>query len=129
MNGATISSNPRWMTVVGWILTVLPCLVLAMSAYMKLSKNPKAVEGFASYTTPNSLTIVVSLEIAFVLIYLFPRTAVLGATLLTAYLGGATETHLRIAEPLFIPIALGVSVWLGLFFRDARIRALTPWVK
>lgn len=130
MSGTTGSSgNPKWMTIVGWILSVLPCLLLFFSAYMKLSKNPQAVEGFAAFKTPNSLMIVGVLEVAFTLLYLFPRTAVLGATLLTAYLGGATETHLRIGEPLLIPIAVGVALWLGLFFRDARVRALTPWVK
>ncbi len=123
------SGNPKWMTIVGWIASVLPCLLLAMSAYMKLSKNPQAVEGFAEFKTPNSLMIVGVLEVTFTLIYLFPRTAVLGATLLTAYLGGATETHLRLGMPLYIPILVGVAVWLGLFFRDARVRVLTPWMK
>jgi hypothetical protein len=55
-----------------------------------------------------------------------PRTSVLGAILLTGYLGGATATHLRIGEPFFAPILLGVMVWGGLFFRDARLRALLP---
>jgi hypothetical protein len=55
-----------------------------------------------------------------------PRTAVLGAILLTGYLGGATATHLRIGEPFFAPIVLGVMVWGGLFFRDASLRALLP---
>ena len=123
------STNPRWMTVLGWVISVLPCLLLLFSAYMKLSRNPQAVEGFAEFKTPNSLMIVGVLEVAFTLVYLFPRTSVLGATLLTAYLGGATETHLRLGLPLFIPILVGVALWLGLFFRDGRVRALTPWVK
>jgi hypothetical protein len=55
-----------------------------------------------------------------------PRTSVLGAILLTGYLGGATAIHLRIGEPFFAPIVLGVMVWGGLFFRDARLRALLP---
>ena len=129
MNGPTVSSNPKWMTIVGWVLSVLPCLLLFFSAYMKLSQNPEAVKGFAEFKTNNSLMIVGVLEIAFTLIYLFPRTAVLGATLLTAYLGGATETHLRLGISLHIPILVAVALWLGLFFRDARVRALTPWMK
>src|SRR5207245_10593611 len=55
-----------------------------------------------------------------------PRTSVLGAILLTAYLGGATATHVRIGEPFFMPILLGVLVWGGLFLRDERLRALLP---
>ena len=59
-------------------------------------------------------------------LYVVPRTSVLGAILLTAYLGGATATHVRIGEPFFMPILLGVLVWGGLFLRDERLRALLP---
>jgi DoxX-like family len=55
-----------------------------------------------------------------------PRTAVLGAILLTGYLGGAIATHVRIGEPFYIQFGLGVLVWLGLYLRDARLRALLP---
>src|SRR5260370_37759017 len=62
------------------------------------------------------------------LLYLFPPTAVLGAILLTGYLGGAVATHVRIGDPPFyIPIIIGVLVWFGLFFRDERLRAVLPW--
>jgi hypothetical protein len=123
------AANPKWMTLTGWVLSVLPCLLLVFSAYMKLSANQQAVDGFAEYKTANSLMIVGVLEVAFTLVYLFPRTAVLGATLLTAYLGGATETHLRYGISMHIPILCGVAVWLGLYFRDPRVRALTPWMR
>lgn len=59
------------------------------------------------------------------LIYAFPRTAILGAILLTGYLGGATATHVRVSEPFFFPILVAVA-WGGIFLRDARLRALIP---
>ena len=67
-----------------------------------------------------------SLEIACAVVYAIPRTAVLGAILITGYLGGAVATHLRIGDPFFGPIIPGVLVWVGLYFRDARLRALLP---
>jgi hypothetical protein len=66
-------------------------------------------------------------EVACTIIYLIPRTAVLGAILLTGYFGGATATHVRVGDPSFVgPVVLGVLVWLGLFLRDDRLRALIP---
>jgi hypothetical protein len=59
-------------------------------------------------------------------VYAIPRTAVLGAILMTGYLGGATATHARVGEPFYLPIIVGIVVWLGLFLRDARLRALIP---
>lgn len=60
------------------------------------------------------------------LIYAFPRTAILGAILLTGYLGGATATHVRVSEPFFIPIVVAVLAWVGIFLRDERLRSLIP---
>jgi hypothetical protein len=59
-------------------------------------------------------------------VHLIPRSSVLGAILLTGYLGGATATHLRIGEPFYMPILLGLLVWGGLFLRDDRLRSLLP---
>lgn len=63
------------------------------------------------------------------ILYLIPRTAVLGAIVLTAYLGGATATHVRVGEPFIFPILIGVLVWAGLFLRNARLRALIPIIQ
>ena len=59
-------------------------------------------------------------------LYAIPRTSILGAILLTGYLGGATATHVRISDPFLMPVVLGVLVWGGLFLRDGRLRALIP---
>jgi hypothetical protein len=66
-------------------------------------------------------------ELCCVLLYLIPQTAVLGAILLTGYLGGATATHVRVDEAYFMPVVVGILVWLGLYLRDPRLRALVPW--
>lgn len=66
------------------------------------------------------------LEIVCTVTYAVPRTAMLGAILLTGYLGGATATHVRIGDSFISPVILGVLVWGGLFLRDPRLRALIP---
>jgi hypothetical protein len=66
------------------------------------------------------------LEISCVAIYLIPATSVLGAILLTGYIGGAILAHLRIGEPIFMQIALGGCVWLGLYLRENRLKQLIP---
>jgi hypothetical protein len=118
------------MVWAGRVLSALPVLLLLFSAAMKLMRVPAAVEGFAKYGYPAGAVLGLGVvELACTLLYVFPGTAVLGAILLTGYLGGATATHLRAGEAYFMPIVLGVVLWLGLFLRDARLRALLPWRK
>ena len=112
----------------GWVITVLPVLMLAMSAYAKFAQIPQAVEGLEKFGYKLDLLLPLGIvEVVCALIYLFPRTAVLGAILLTGYLGGATATHVRVYDPFHMPIILGVMVWLGIYLRDARLRAIVPW--
>jgi hypothetical protein len=66
------------------------------------------------------------LEISCVVIYLIPATSVLGAILLTGYIGGAICTHLRVGDPFFLQIAIGIFVWLGLYLRESRLQELIP---
>jgi hypothetical protein len=77
---------------------------------------------------PESLLFLLGvLEFLSCVVYLIPRTAVLGAILMTGYLGGATASNLRIGDPSYIlTVTLGVFVWAGLFFRDSGVRALIP---
>jgi len=119
-----VSKKTLWA---GYIMSAPPVLMLLMSAVMKLIKPPPVVEGFAHLGLPESLALGLGiLEIACAVIYVIPRTAVLGAILLTGYLGGATVTHLRVGDPFFAPVIVGVLVWGGLFLRDDRLRALIP---
>ena len=68
-------------------------------------------------------------ELLCVVVYLIPRTSVLGAILMTGYFGGAVATHVRVSDNFAIPLVLGVFVWVGLFLRDARLRELLPLEK
>jgi hypothetical protein len=113
----------------GWILSILPSLLLLLSGTMKLVKSPTVVEGFEHFGYPEHLALTIGIvEVGCTLVYLIPRTAVLGAILLTGYLGGAIATHARLAERDFlVPLVLGVLVWGGLYLRDARVRALIPF--
>ena len=115
------------MVWAGYIMSALPVLMLLFSAWMKLLKLPAAAEGFAHLGYPEYVTLPLGLvELTSIVLYVIPRTSVLGAILLTGYLGGATATHLRVGEPFFVAIVLGMLVWGGLYMRDERLRALIP---
>ena len=121
---APVSKKMLWA---GTIMSALPVLMLLFSGVMKLMKPASVVEGFARLGYPESLAVGIGiLEIVCTVVYLIPRSSILGAILLTAYLGGATATHVRIGEPFYMPIVLAVLVWGGLFLRDDRLRALIP---
>src|SRR5262245_30891073 len=123
-NTASVSRRMFWA---GWIISILPVLMLLMSGIMKFLKPPEVVEGFVHLGWPERLSLGLGIvELVSAAIYLIPNTAVFGAILLTGYLGGATAAHVRIGEQFVIPIVLGVLVWLGLYLRDPRIRALLP---
>ncbi len=119
--------NSTLQTWAGRILTALPALMLVFSASMKFMGGPDLAKGFEhlGWPLPQSLILGV-VEIAVTVIYLIPRTAVLGAILVTGYLGGAMAAHARIEEPWIVQFLLGVMVWGGLYFRDERIRKLIP---
>jgi len=112
---------------VGRVISVLVSLLFAMSAFMKLKGGAEVMQGMAHLGLPESLIMPLAiLEISCVVIYLIPATSVLGAILLTGYIGGAICTHLRVGDPFFMQIALGIFVWLGLYLRENRLRALIP---
>jgi hypothetical protein len=125
MGTASISKKAIWA---GRIMSVLPVLLLLFSGVMKLVKPAAVVEGFAQLGYPEHLALGIGiLELVCTAVYLIPRTSVLGAILLTGYLGGATATHVRIGDPFFAPVVVGMLVWGGLVLRDDRLRALLPW--
>ena len=115
------------MIWVGRVVSAIPVLMLLLSASMKLTRSAAAVEGFTHLGWPDSLAFALGIvELTCTILYVVPHTAVLGAILLTGYLGGATATHLRIGEPVYMPVLLGVLVWAGLWLREGRLRALIP---
>ena len=111
----------------GRIVSALPSLMFAMSAIMKLKGGAGISQMFGHLGIGESLIVPIAiLELASVVIYLIPRTAVLGAILLAGFMGGAILAHLRVGEPPVVQAALGILVWLGLYFREERLRALLP---
>ena len=128
MNGeASVSKKSK---VIGWIVGIIPCLLMLLSASMKFIKPPGFAEGLEHMGwTESSMQTIGVIEIACVLLYLIPKTSVLGAILIAAYLGGAVATHVRVGDPFIIPIVASVMTWLGLWLRDARVRELLPLTK
>jgi hypothetical protein len=123
--------SARTRAWVGWGLTALVALFLLMDAAMKLMSLPVVLETTAGLGYPESIARGLGiLLLGCTLLYLYPRTSVLGAILLTAYLGGGVATHVRVASPLFTHVLfgvyLGLFVWGGLYLRDERLRALIP---
>jgi len=112
---------------VGRVITILASLVFVVSAFMKLKGGTEVIQGMAHLGLPESLIMPLAvLEISCVVVYVIPATSALGAILLTGYIGGAICTHLRVGDPFFVQIALGIFVWLGLYLRENRLKGLIP---
>ena len=125
---APVSKKRPWA---GIVISGLPALFLLVDGVMKLVKPAPVVEGTVKLGYPETVILPLGIVLlACTLLYVIPRSSVLGAILLTGYLGGAVATHVRVGDPLFshvlFPIYLGVLIWLGLYLRDDRLRALVP---
>ena len=112
---------------IGVTISVLASLVFIMSATMKLIGGPELAKGMEHLQLTGPMTIPLAiLELSCVAIYLIPPTSVLGAVLLTGYLGGAILTHWRVGDPFIIHIVLGIAIWLGIYLREPRLKQLMP---
>jgi hypothetical protein len=125
---ANVAKGKLWT---GRVMTGLPILFLLIDGIMKLLKPEVVVTATLQLGYPE--TVIVGLGIlllACVILYAIPRTSILGAILLTGYLGGAVATHVRVGDPLFshtlFPVYLGVLIWGGLILREPRLGALFP---
>lgn len=125
-----VSNSSLWA---GRIVTGLVALFLLADGVGKLLKPEMVVSETVRLGYPESVILPIGVVlIVCTILYLIPTTSILGAILLTGYLGGAVATHVRAGEPLFsvfFAIAFGVLVWLGLYLRDPRLRALLPLQK
>ena len=120
--------HPKTKLWLGRTITALPILFLLFDSTIKLLNIPAVSESFKALGYQRNLALELGLlELILIAIYLFPRTAILGAVLWTGYLGGAIATHLRLGHPLLshtlFPIYVAAPLWLGLWLRDARLRA------
>ena len=124
-HAAPVSTTSLW---IGRTLSALGVLFLAFDGGIKVLQLAPAVDGSVQLGYPAHLVLGLGLlELACLIAYVIPRTSLLGAVLLTGYLGGAVATHVRIGSPLFsviFPVMLGALLWGGLYLRDARLRAL-----
>jgi hypothetical protein len=122
---SSVSKARLWA---GRIISALPVLLMVFGGLFGVLKPAVAVPGFLQFGYQEKMLLPICiLELACAILYAIPRTSVLGAILLTGYLGGATATHVRVGDPLFsVPVILGVLVWLGLYLRDERLHALIP---
>jgi len=122
-----VSRGARWG---GRIMSWLPALFLLVDGVMKLFKPALVVEATVKLGYPENTIVPIGIVLTVcTILYLIPRTAVLGAILLTGYLGGAVATHVRVGEGLFpvsFPIIFGILLWGGLYLRDNRLRTLIP---
>jgi hypothetical protein len=118
----------RKMVWTGRVISGVVSALLLFSGIMKLTmRGPEMTEGLALVGLSESMVVPLAiLEIACVVIYMIPQTAVLGAVLLTGYMGGAILTHWRVGDPFFMQILIGAAAWLGLYLREARLWSLLP---
>ena len=113
----------------GRIVSLWPAFVIVSSATWKLTRSPFYVAEFGRIGWPASaLAGLAVLQLGCLALYLIPRTAVLGAVLLTGYLGGAVAAYVPIGEPypLLVPLSTSVVAWVGIYLRDERLRSLLP---
>lgn len=112
---------------IGWVLTILIVALFLMSGIMKFVGGKEMEEGVAKIGIPMKVIVPLAItEITCTILYLIPWTSVLGAILLTGYMGGAICTHMRVDEPFFLHIGIGVALWLALCLRDSRLWQFIP---
>ncbi len=124
--------TPWWqsagMSGAGWAVSLGVGVWLLWSAAGKLLGTAAAMEELARLGQPaGSARAVGAVQLLGVAAYLYPRTAVVGAVLITAYMGGGAALHLNAGESVLAPVAAGIGAWLGLVLRDSRVRAVVPW--
>jgi hypothetical protein len=123
------TTQKPWMLWTGRVLSLFPIFIVLLSASWKLSRNPWYVAEFGRIGWPTTvLTGLALIQLTGIVLFVIPRTALLGAVLLTGYLGGAIATYVRIGEfyPASLPFSTSVMAWAGLYLRDERLRSMLP---
>jgi hypothetical protein len=112
---------------VGWIITAVLSALFLFSAAMKLFGGSDVTQGMAQLGLPERMLVPLAiLEAACAIVYLIPATSVLGAILLAGYMGGAICTHWRVGDWYVLQILITILVWLGIYLREPRLRAVLP---
>jgi len=128
INQAVASKKRPWA---GYIISALPVLFLLVDGTMKLFKPEIVIKATTDLGYPESTIVPIGITlVACTILYIIPQTAVFGAILLTGYLGGAVATNVRVGTPLFthilFPVYVASFLWVGLYLRESRLRALVP---
>jgi hypothetical protein len=128
----TVESSAKKRSIAGYVLTGLVAAFLTFDTVMKLLQLAPAVQGTTELGYPAGTVVAIgAIELVCLVLYLVPRTSVLGALVLTGYLGGAIATHVRVGSPLpthtLFPIYVALMVWGGLYLRESRLRQLLPF--
>jgi hypothetical protein len=119
----------KWVAWSGRLLSLVPVVILLWSAREKLTHSPRYVAEWSRIGyAPAAVSGIGLVEVACVVLYLIPQTAVLGTVLLTGYLGGAIASYVRIGEPypMLVPLTTCLFAWAGLYLREERLWALLP---
>ncbi len=124
----TVSKTKLWTS---YVVSGLVILFMLMDSIMKFVKPPEVIEGtLALGYAEQHLPIIGTLGLISTLLYIFPRTTIIGAILLTGYFGGAVATHLRLNNPLFthvlFTVYFGILIWGGLWLRNSKLREMFP---
>jgi hypothetical protein len=132
MQEASVGKTIGSLAWVGRVMSALVILMLVFSGGIKLAGRPEVATTLASLGWPATAGVPIGiLELTIAVLYALPRTAVLGAVLLTGLLGAAMATHIRVDSPLFSHVLfglyMGLFAWAGLWLRDSRLRSMLPW--
>lgn len=106
---------------IGWVLTVLPSLLLLFSASGKVMVSKEVLDSLPHIgLDPSNIRALGIVEIIITLLFLMPRTSLIGAILITGWMGGAIFAHLRVGDPFFLQIAVPIIVWIGFGLRHTN---------
>ncbi|WP_111671910.1 DoxX family protein [Algoriphagus litoralis] len=115
--------SQKTIKIIAWVLTGILALLFTMSAFMKLSQNEIALAQAASFgMDPNTFLVIGIIEIASLILFIFPRTGILGSLLLIAYMGGAIVTHLLHQEPIGMAVAVQILLWITAILRFPELK-------
>ena len=128
MSETGLPKKHNWLRWVGWVLSALPSMLLLYSGISKFGGNEEfkeQIEGHLGWPMRYMPALGI-VETSITILFLIPQTSVLGAILITGYMGGAIATHARVGDPFILQALVGVVVWLGIYLRDRRLHPLMP---
>lgn len=119
----TKNMSQKTIKIIGWVLTGILGLLFTMSAFMKITQNPEAVAQAAAIgIDAGTYQVIGIIEIVSLILFIMPRTAIIGTLLLVAYMGGAIVTHLEHQQPIAMAVMVQITLWITAFIRFPELR-------